>query len=205
MGKPNRALPMAKWRRAGCEDEEQVACAILAWNALAQTMAVILSHFLTHTPHPTPPLASTIISSPLFRPFSHAKIVTLVTAFKHAVNLRLMALQDEETTLFTRAYGLGWPNGSVAWSRAPKASKPSFDSSPLGLDDLKDKLSADTESGSVRAKTEDELIVALTEIMELYGAPKDSAWEKEFQSETEHGERELRCSHSSPFSTDRDQ
>jgi hypothetical protein len=58
----------------------------------------------------------------------------------------------------------------------------------LGLDDLKNKLGADPGSGSVRAKTEDELIIALTEIMELYGAPKDSAWEKEFQPETEHGE-----------------
>jgi len=58
----------------------------------------------------------------------------------------------------------------------------------LGLGDLKGKLGADYGSGSVRAKTEDELIVALTEIMELYGAPKDSAWEKEFQPETENGE-----------------
>ena len=61
----------------------------------------------------------------------------------------------------------------------------------LGLNDLKNKLGADPGSGSVRAKTEDELIIALTEIMKIYGAPKDSAWEKEFQPETEHGEREL--------------
>jgi len=60
----------------------------------------------------------------------------------------------------------------------------------LGLDDLIKKLGADLGSASVRAKTEDELIVALSEIMELYGAPKDSAWEKEFQPETEQGERE---------------
>jgi len=61
----------------------------------------------------------------------------------------------------------------------------------LGLDDLIKKLGAHSRSGSVRAKTEDELIVALSEIMELYGAPKDSAWEKEFQPETEQGECEL--------------
>ena len=60
----------------------------------------------------------------------------------------------------------------------------------LGLDDLIKKLGADLASGSVRAKVEDELIVALSEIVELYGAPKDSAWEKEFQPETEQGERE---------------
>ncbi|KAH9979211.1 hypothetical protein BJV77DRAFT_1062687 [Russula vinacea] len=50
----------------------------------------------------------------------------------------------------------------------------------LGLDDLKNKLGADPVSGSVRAKTEDELIIALTEIMEIYGAPKDSAGRRSF-------------------------
>lgn len=70
----------------------------------------------------------------------------------------------------------------------------------LGLDDLKEKSGADPGSGGVRAKTEDELIVALTEIMELYGAPKDSAWEKEFQPQTEHGECRLRVFTFSPRS-----
>ena len=42
----------------------------------------------------------------------------------------------------------------------------------LGLDDLKNKLGADPGSGSVRAKTEDELIIALMEIMEIYGAQR---------------------------------
>lgn len=65
----------------------------------------------------------------------------------------------------------------------------------LGLGDLKEQLGADPGSGSVRAKTEEELIVALTEIMELYGAPKDCAWEKEFQPETEHGECKLHVAH----------
>ena len=35
-------------------------------------------------------------------PLSFAKLVTLVAAFRHAVHLRLKALQDEETALFTR-------------------------------------------------------------------------------------------------------
>lgn len=61
----------------------------------------------------------------------------------------------------------------------------------LGLEDLKGKSGTDPVGGSVRAKTEDELIIALTEITELYGAPKDTAWEKEFQPETEHGELDV--------------
>jgi hypothetical protein len=200
-----------------CEEEEEAACAGPAVSA--QTMAAIppreytillshlhrpssslplsthqslISHFLAHTPTPTP-LTATVISSLLFRPFSHAKLVTLVTAFRHAVHLRLKALQDEETTLFTRGIRprmAEWVRSLVKGFKGGQAliRFVSAGGVLLGLDDLKEKLSPDPGSGSVRAKTEDELIVAFTEIMELYGAPKDSAWEKEFQPETEHGE-----------------
>jgi hypothetical protein len=156
----------------------------------------LISHFLAHTPTPTP-LTATVISSLLFRPFSHAKLVTLVTAFRHAVHLRLKALQDEETTLFTRGIRprmAEWVRSLVKGFKGGQAliRFVSAGGILLGLGDLKEKLGADPGSGSVRAKTEDELIVALTEIMEIYGAPKDSAWEKEFQPETEHGECKLR-------------
>lgn len=152
----------------------------------------LISHFLAHTPTPTP-LTATVVSSLLFRPFSHVKLVTLVTAFRHAVHLRLKALQDEETTLFTRGIRprmAEWVRSLVKGFKGGQAviRFVSAGGILLGLGDLKEKLGADPGSGSVRAKTEDELIVALTEIMELYGAPKDSAWEKEFQPDTEHGE-----------------
>jgi hypothetical protein len=155
----------------------------------------LISHFLAHTPTPTP-LTATVISSLLFRPFSHAKLVTLVTAFRHAVHLRLKALQDEETTLFTRGIRprmAEWVRSLVKGFKGGHAviRFVSAGGILLGLGDLRETLGADSGSGSVRAKTEDELIVALTEIMELYGAPKDSAWEKEFQPETEHGECKL--------------
>lgn len=155
----------------------------------------LISHFLAQTPTPTP-LTATVISSPLFRPFSHAKLTTLVTAFRHAVHLRLKALEDEEKTIFTRGIRprmAEWVRGLVKGFKGGQAliRFVSAGGILLGLDDLVKKLGADPGSGSVRAKTEDELIIALTEILELYGAPKDSAWEKEFQPETEHGEREL--------------
>jgi hypothetical protein len=153
----------------------------------------LISHFLANTPTPTP-LTATVISSLLFRP--HAKLVTLVTAFRHAVHLRLKALQDEETTLFTRGIRprmAEWVRSIVKGFKGGHAliRFVSAGGILLGLGDLKEKLSADPGNGSIRGKTEDELIVALTEIMELYGAPKDSAWEKEFQPETEHGECKL--------------
>ena len=154
----------------------------------------LISHFLAQTPTPTQ-LAATVISSPLFRPFSHAKLLTLVTAFRHAIHLRLKALEDEEKTLFTRGISprmAEWVRGLVKGFKGGQAviRFVSVGGILLGLDDLVKKLGADLGSGSVRAKAEDELIVALSEIMELYGAPKDSAWEKEFQPETEQGECE---------------
>ncbi|KAH9080433.1 hypothetical protein EDB83DRAFT_2339407 [Lactarius deliciosus] len=142
-----------------------------------QTHQSLISHFLAQTPTPTP-LAATVISSPLFRPFAHAKFTTLVTAFRHAVHLRLKSLRDEETSLMTewvRGLLKGFKGGGII----------------LGLEDLKGKSGTDPVGGNVRAKTEDELIIALTEITELYGAPKHTAWEKEFQPETEHGELDV--------------
>ncbi len=113
------------------------------------------------------------------------------------MHLRLKALEDEETTLFTRGIHLRmaeWIRGLVKGFKGGQAviRFVSAGGILLGLDDLKEQSGADPGSGSVRAKTEDELIIALTEIMELYGAPKDRAWEKEFQPETEHGECNLR-------------
>ncbi|KAI9509188.1 hypothetical protein F5148DRAFT_784784 [Russula earlei] len=152
----------------------------------------LISHFLAQTLTPTP-LTATVISSPLFRPFSHAKLVTLVTAFRHAVHLRLKAIENEETTLFTRGIRprmTEWVHGIVKGFKGGQAVIRFVCAGGIlfGSEDLKSKLGADPGTGSVRAKTEDELIIALTEILDLYGAPKDSTWEKEFQPETERGE-----------------
>ena len=160
-----------------------------------QTHQSLISHFLAQTPTPTP-LTAAVISSPLFRPFAHAKLITLVTAFRHAVHLRLKSLKEEETSLFTRGMRprmTEWVRGLLKGFKGGQAVIRFVCAGGilLGLEDLKEKSGTDPVGGSVRAKTEDELIIALTEITELYGAPKDTAWEKEFQPETEHGEREL--------------
>ena len=162
-----------------------------------QTHQSLISHFLAQTPTPTP-LTATVISSPLFRPFAHAKLTALVTAFRHAVHLRLKALQDEESSLFTRGIRprmSEWVRGLLKGFKGGQAVIRFVCAGGilLGLEDLKAKSRTDPVGGNVRAKTEDELIIALTEITELYGVPKDTVWEKEFQPETEHGEREL-CS-----------
>jgi hypothetical protein len=155
----------------------------------------LISHFLAQTPTPTP-LTATVISSPLFRPFSHIKLSTLITAFRHAVHLRLKVLQHEETSIFTRGIRSSFADWARRLVKGFKGGQPvirfvSAGGILLGLHDLREHLGTYPGGGSVRAKTEDELIIALTEILQLYGAPKDTAWEKEFQPETEHGECEL--------------
>ncbi|KAI9443299.1 hypothetical protein H4582DRAFT_2118240 [Lactarius indigo] len=160
-----------------------------------QTHQSLISHFLAQTPTPTP-LTATVISSPLFRPFAHAKLTTLVTAFRHAVHLRLKSLRDEETSLFTRGIRprmTEWVRGLLKGFKGGQAVIRFVCAGGilLGLEDLKGKSGTDPVAGNVRAKTEDELIIALTEITELYGTPKHTAWEKEFQPETEHGELDV--------------
>ncbi|KAF8272006.1 hypothetical protein EI94DRAFT_1796647 [Lactarius quietus] len=141
-----------------------------------QTHQSLISHFLAQTPIPTP-LTATVISSPLFRPFAHAKLTTLVTAFRHAVHLRLKSLRDEETSLFTRGIRprmTEWVRGLLKGFKGGQAVIRFVCAGGilLGLEDLKAKSGADP-------------------ITELYGAPKDTAWEKEFQPETEHGELDV--------------
>jgi hypothetical protein len=58
----------------------------------------------------------------------------------------------------------------------------------LGLEDLHEKIGVSRGRFSTRGKTEDEVVVAVAEVMDVYGARKDDAWEKEFHPETEHGE-----------------
>ncbi|KAI0320160.1 hypothetical protein OF83DRAFT_656818 [Amylostereum chailletii] len=155
----------------------------------------LITHFLAHTPTPTP-LSATIISSPLFRPFSHAKLTALTTAFRHAIHVKLKILEDESTGLFTRSLkarmaewaqgvvkGFGGGQGVIRLVGAGGVL--------LGLEDLKEKLGTHGGSGGVRGRTEDEVVIALAEIMDVYGGRKDGDWEKEFHPETEHGEADV--------------
>src|SRR5882762_2231551 len=66
-----------------------------------QSLQALISHYLSISSSPTP-LSATIISSPLFRPFSHVKLSALTTAFRHAVHARLKFLEDEEMGIFSR-------------------------------------------------------------------------------------------------------
>ncbi|KAA1479310.1 hypothetical protein DENSPDRAFT_789064 [Dentipellis sp. KUC8613] len=158
------------------------------------TLRTLITFNLAHTSTPRP-LTATIISSPLFRPFSHAKLTALLTAFRHAVHIRLDVLEEEDKTagIFKRGVkprmeewvksvvmGFGGGQGMIRLVGAGGIL--------LGLEDLKERLEAQQGGGGARARSEDEVVVAVAEVMDVYGGPKDSTWEKEFQPETENGE-----------------
>jgi hypothetical protein len=157
-----------------------------------QTLQSLITHFLAQTASPTP-LCATVISSPLFRPFSHAKLTALTTAFRHAVHVRYKLLKEERTGVFTpslRTRMAAWTRGVVSGLNGGQGVIRLVGAGGvlLGLQDLKGELGSGDGHRSARGRTEDEVIIALAEVMDVYGGRKDDAWEKEFHPETEHGE-----------------
>src|SRR6267154_6424896 len=65
------------------------------------TIQALIVHYLANI-HPSPtPLAATIVSSPIFLPFSHSKLELLSTSFRHTVHSKLQALKADLNGLFS--------------------------------------------------------------------------------------------------------
>ncbi|KAI0036466.1 hypothetical protein K488DRAFT_82084 [Vararia minispora EC-137] len=159
------------------------------------TLQSLITHFLSRTATPSP-LCATVISAPLFRPFSHAKLTSLTTAFRHAVHARLQVLKEEPKSLLTQSLSVRlnlWARAVVAGLNGGQGVIRLVGAGGvlLGLDDLRGELSAGRRSWTARGRAEDEAVIALAEVMDVYGAQRDDAWEKEFRPETEHGEADV--------------
>ncbi|TFK52398.1 hypothetical protein OE88DRAFT_1657649 [Heliocybe sulcata] len=146
-----------------------------------------IAHYLANVqPSPTP-LAASVISSPLFRPFSHAKLVALSTAFRHAVHSKYQAIKKENDTIFRRSPKsriMEWINATVKGAQGGQAMlrMVCYGGLLLGLEDVKKKI----DGGAGREKVENEVVVALAEVMDLYTSMQSLAgWEKEFHPDSE--------------------
>ncbi|KDQ62276.1 hypothetical protein JAAARDRAFT_189618 [Jaapia argillacea MUCL 33604] len=147
-----------------------------------QTIQVSCSHYLAHVqPSPTP-LSASIISSPLFRTFSHPKLVALTTTYRHAVHHKLKVLEDEGTSIFDRSKKARLSDwiGDVLKGLEGGAAMLRLVCSGgllLGLEDVKSTVDV-----RIRGKVEDEVVVELAEVLDAYsyGSVSDG-WEKEFQ------------------------
>jgi hypothetical protein len=165
-------------------------------NLPIESIAASLPHYLS-SPTPTP-LTATTISSPFFTPpLSHPKLSALSTAFRYAVHLKHKSLIDDQSaeglgTLFSRGVKIrlrDWVGsvlrgfeGGMAVLRLACAGGLLW-----GLGDLVGMGKLKVGGGEAsRGKVEDEVVVALAEVMELYA--QGGGWEKEFQPVTEQGE-----------------
>ena len=76
----------------------------------------------------------------------------------------------------------------------------------LGLEDLKKDIGSGSGRRSARGKAEDEAVIALAEVMELYGQ-KGDGWESEFKPQGEAGEGEMMivCGHYTQLMSNRTQ
>lgn len=156
-----------------------------------------ISYYLAHA-QPTPtPLAATVVGSPLFRPFSNEKLEAICTAFRYAVHIKMNLLEEEDktsSTIFLRNLNArlgGWVRGVMKGLQGGQAMMRVASSAGLlmGLEDFESKLKI--REGRLRGSVEDEVVLSLAEVMDLYSSLRDSSdWELEFHPDTE-GEGEL--------------
>ena len=163
-----------------------------------ESLQALLSHCLSHTQTATSatPLTATIISSPLFRPFSYPKLATLSISFRHAAHLRLAFLKNEPQSIWSR----GVNNAMYDWT---KVAIKGFAGGQgilrlvtaggllLGLEDLKSQLGTESSQSRVRRRAEEEVVIAVAEVMDVYATLSVDGWEKEFRPDTERGEGRL--------------
>ncbi|KAJ6584755.1 hypothetical protein B0H19DRAFT_1368265 [Mycena capillaripes] len=156
------------------------------------TIQSALAHHLAKlSPLPTP-LAASIVSSPLFsvHPFSHPKLQTLFTAFRHATHLKYRDSKNAEK--LQSAIGAVFSRGTAGrvkqWAGAVlkgiKGGQPILRLACCGgllagLEDL--KTAEQLEIG--RSQLEDEVVISVAESMDVYShvATTTGGWETEFQ------------------------
>ncbi|KAH0586555.1 hypothetical protein J132_08258 [Termitomyces sp. J132] len=156
-------------------------------NVPLQTIVAALAHHLSvDLPTPTP-LTASVVSSPYFlaSPPTNERLQGLVTAFRHAFHLKHRALVEktEEGWSLSRAIFSKGVGGSMQeWVRAVVRGLQGGRAAMrlacctgllLGVKDF-------PQIGTAYGKVEDEVIIALAEVMDDYNSDTGD-WEKEFR------------------------
>ncbi|KAH9841383.1 uncharacterized protein C8Q71DRAFT_803106 [Rhodofomes roseus] len=154
-----------------------------------------IAHYLARLPQPPTSLSASVISSPLFQRFSHAKLDALCTAHRHAVQAKVKLLQEDKGGVFSRGLHsrLGeWMKGVLEGFRGGHAvlKLACCGGLLLGLEDLERELHLG--NGGVRGLVEEEIVLALAEVLDTYSyVPYSTDWAKDYKSESEDGEEPL--------------
>lgn len=160
-------------------------------------------HLSTAAPLPTP-LAATAISSPFYlsQPYTHEKLQSFSTAFRHAIHLKYRAVVDAAKKRSSMSRVLGRSMQTVVGQWTTDVMKGIQGGHPVlrlaacsgllqGIEDLKigrsEKDQVKLDIGSARSGVEDETVVAVAEVMDTYASSLQSSgtgveeWEREFQ------------------------
>ncbi|KAL7280056.1 hypothetical protein ACG7TL_006470 [Trametes sanguinea] len=165
------------------------------------TLQASIAHYLARPPVPIPgtptPLAAATLASPIFRKLTYAKLAALALAFRHAFHLRVGFLDEKSTARPGRLSAAqlsklaNWTEhiragfaGSHAIVRLASAS-----GLLLGMEDWESDLQFKKKQGRVVAKVEEEVLIALAEILDEY-AKEGSGWEKDFKRTFGTGDEE---------------
>ncbi|KAF9523889.1 hypothetical protein CPB83DRAFT_647670 [Crepidotus variabilis] len=170
-----------------------------------QTLQGALAHHLSETtPTPTP-LAATAISSPFYltQPFTHAKLQSFSTAFRHATHIKYRALLEDSKKRLTLRTILGRSRETLFGQWVSDVFQGIQGGHPVlrlaacsgllqGVEDVKIGGNPAEKDGliigSPRSAVENETIVALAEVMDTYSTTPNTQssnsieeWEREFQ------------------------
>ncbi|KAI0684715.1 hypothetical protein C8T65DRAFT_593381 [Cerioporus squamosus] len=166
-----------------------------------ETIQASIAHYLARPPVPIPgsptALTATVLGSPLFRPYTYAKLTALAVAFRHAVHLRVAVHKAEAEqnpgSLLPPSRGVHVSARLAKWVRAVLEG---FTGSAavirlacasgilLGLQDWEAELKVTEKEARGRAKVEEEVVLALAEVVDTY-AREGSGWETDFKRSLE--------------------
>ncbi|EKM49498.1 uncharacterized protein PHACADRAFT_201209 [Phanerochaete carnosa HHB-10118-sp] len=159
-------------------------------NLPLNTILGSVAHHLAYVQPSATPLAAIVISSPLFHTSSYADLDGLLTAFRHAVHLKIKVVYDEPSGLFSR----GLTTRVAEWvAEVLKGFQGGHSVLRLaccagllhGLADREADLKI--KENFAGRSVEEELIIALAEVVEYASA---DPWEAEFRltAQREEGE-----------------
>lgn len=150
------------------------------------TIQALIVHYLANI-HPSPtPLAATIVSSPIFLPFSLSKLEVLSTSFRHAVHSKLQVLKADSSGLFSPSLDTQLNVWSLAIFQGLEGGHAIIRSACcsgllLGLEDILQHLPA--KMRGVKGIAEDELVMTFADVIDQFST--SDAWRKEFHSVAE--------------------
>lgn len=141
-----------------------------------------IAYYLAHAPSPTA-LAASAASSPRFQAHDHSALAALSAAFERATLARFAQLQNEGASVFTRSVRTrlnAWARDVLEGIRAasPAVKLACAGGLLTGVDGV--QRARGGVSVSARGKAEDEVLVALAEVLDVHARRPGGGWEVEF-------------------------